>query len=142
MRRLLRLDHSEAGLKFTGLVLAGASLTFGLAMSTSPPATPSIQGMEHFAIYARPVRRAQPSRPERSPEIDFTPVGWIGRGGGRVLSGYEVLRATPERATVRLPEGRVTEISRGGRIAGLGGVIAIERRGGDWTIVTEAGVIR
>lgn len=111
-------------------------------MSTSPPTTPQIKGIEHFAIYARPARKSAESKPEHAPEIDYAPVGSIRKGGGGALTGYEILRATPDRATVRLPEGRVTDVSRGSRIAGLGGVIAIEYRGRAWTIVTEAGVIR
>jgi hypothetical protein len=71
------------------------------------------------------------------------PVGSIKKSAASaVLTGYELLEASPEWALLRLPEGRITRVSRGGRIGGLGGVLSIEKRGDNWALVTEKGVIR
>lgn len=144
MPRLSRLlsNKSDAGLKLTSLALAGASLAFAISMTVSPPSRPQIHGMEHLSIYARPTRRSWETKTAGAPSIDYRPVGSLRKSAAPPLTGYEILRAAPEGATLRTPEGRVARVSRGSRIAGLGLVLTIERQGTDWMIRTEAGVIR
>lgn len=144
MPRLSRLwsDTSDAGLKLTGLALAGASIVFALWMTVAPPSRPQIHGMEHLSIYARPTRRSRATKTADAPSIDYRPVGSLRKSVSSPLTGYEILHAGPEGATLRTPEGRVARVSRGSRIAGIGLVLAIERQGLDWVIRTEAGAIR
>lgn len=141
--QLPHFDVAELGLKFTGVALAGGSIAFAAQMMSNPGDQPRISGVEHLAIYAKPARHtAQQTVPPRL-GIDTMPVGSIKRSApSAVLAGYELLEASPEWALLRLPEGRITRVSRGGRIGGLGGVVSIEKRGESWALVTEKGVIR
>jgi hypothetical protein len=136
----LRPEFSDLGLKLTGLTLAGGSAVFAVTMSSDQSA-PRIHGMEHLAIYARPASHAPGAGPMRPSLIDTAPVGSMRRSGAS-LAGYEILQATAESVLLRLPEGRVTRVMQGSRVAGLGGVLAIEQDGRLWSVVTQAGVIR
>lgn len=140
--QLPHFDVAELGLKFTGVALAGGSIAFAAQMMSAPNDQPRITGVEHLAIYAKPTRHiAQKADPPRF-GIDAMPVGSIKRSApSAVLAGYELLEASPDWALLRLPEGRITRVSRGGRIGGLGGVVSIEKRGESWALVTEKGVI-
>lgn len=117
-------------------------MVFALSMTVSPPSRPQIHGMEHLSIYARPARRSWETRTAVAPSIDYRPVGSLRKNAPPPLTGYEILHAAPEGATLRTPEGRVTRVARGSRVAGLGLVLSIERQGTDWVIKTEAGAIR
>jgi hypothetical protein len=143
MWRLSRLlpNLSYGGLELAGLALAGASAVFALTMTTSPPAAPRIQGIEHFSIYAQRNRRTEETRTARAPSIDYRPSGSLKRSGVSRVVGYEILQASCDSAMLRTPEGRVARVSRGSQIAGLGVVTAIEPRGRGWVIKTEAGLI-
>lgn len=137
-------DFSDLILRMTGVSLAVGSIAFATHMMSNPSHPPRVTGIEHLAIYAKPSNRAA-ARMQQTPAqgIDTMPVGAIARGKpSAVLSSYEVLDASAEWAVVRLPEGRIARVARGGRIAGLGGVIAIERRIGGWALLTESGLIQ
>lgn len=142
MRRFARLlsDQSDAGLKLFGIALATMSASFAFVMTTAPSSTPRIHGMEHLSIYARPANRSW-GRKRPDTQIDYKPIGSVKKSKGPALIGYEILEASAESAVLRMPEGRVAKVSRGGRIARLGVVRAIEQRGGSWVITTEAGEI-
>jgi hypothetical protein len=129
------------GLELAGIALAGMSAVFALSMTTSPPSAPGIRGIEHFSIYAQRGRPTPAFRGPRTPSIDYQPIGSLKQGGDLRLVGFEILQASRESAMLRTPEGRVTRISPGKRVAGLGIVIAIEPRGRGWVIKTEAGAI-
>lgn len=137
-------DFSDWILKMTGVSLAVGSIAFATHMMSNPSHPPRVTGIEHLAIYAKPANRAATRIPQMPAQgVDNTPVGAIPRGKpSAVLSSYEILDASSEWAILRLPEGRIARVARGGRIAGLGGVIAIERRMGGWTLLTESGLIR
>lgn len=138
--QLPRVDFAELGLKITGVALAAGSIAFAAHMMSDPGHAPRITGVEHLAIYAQPARRSgqQPIHPG----VDYTPVGSIGkRTNGASLAGYEIIDAAADWALLRLPEGRILRVWRGGRVSGLGGVLRIDRRGGKWLVVTERGVI-
>ncbi len=140
---LPHFDVAELGLKFTGVALAGGSIAFAAHMMGNPSDQPRITGVEHLAIYAKPARRTaqQPDPPRLG--VDTMPVGSIRKSApSAVLAGYELLEASPDWALLRLPEGRITRVPRGGRIGGLGSVVSIEKRGENWALVTEKGVIR
>lgn len=142
--QLPQLDLSEAGLKLTGVALAGGSLAFAAHMMSDPGREPRINGIEHLAIFSKPANHAI-SRMREQPArgIDDTPVGSVPKKrSSTMLTGYEIIDAAPDWALLRLPEGRIARVVRGARVAGLGGVVAIERRGGKWTLLTEGGVIR
>jgi hypothetical protein len=141
--QLPQIDLAEVGLKLTGVALAGGSLAFAAHMMSDPNDQPRITGVEHFAIYAKPARHVAQQLPPPRLGVDTMPVGSIKKSAtSAVLTGYELLEASPEWALLRLPEGRITRVSRGGRIGGLGGVLSIEKRGENWALVTEKGVIR
>lgn len=144
MLRLTRLlpHQSDAGIKLVGLALAATSTIFAFVMMTSPPSTPRIHGMEHLSIFARPANRSWERKTGGAPTLDFSPIGSLHKGNNSSLSGFEILQATTEDAILRTPEGRVAHVARGSRIARLGAIIAIERRGRSWVIKTEAGEIR
>lgn len=143
MRRLSRLlpHQSEAGLKLLGLALAAMSAAFALVMTTTPSSAPRIHGMEHLSVFARPANRSWASKPSNAPLIDYKPIGSVKKRKVSSLIEYEILEATPEGVVLRMPEGRVARVARGGKIAGLGVVLAIEQRGSSWVVTTEAGEI-
>lgn len=141
---LPKKDLGDAGLKLTGLVLAGGSMIFAAVMLSHDKDEPRITGVEHLAIYSKPATHLT-ARQREKPKvlIDDMPVGSIGKKrASAALTGYEILEASRGWALLRLPQGRIMRVSPGARIAGLGGVIAIERQGKEWSLVTEGGVIR
>jgi hypothetical protein len=145
MRRpqLPQIDLTEVGLKFTGVALAGGSMAFAAHMMSDPDHQPRITGVEHLAIFAKPAKHIaqQPAPP--NPGVDFTPVGSISKSvTNTVLADYEILEASSNWALLRLPEGRIASVPRGGRIGGLGRVLSIEKRGDKWALMTEKGIIR
>ncbi len=142
--QLPTIDLAEIGLKFTGVALAGGSVAFAAHMMSDPSHPPRITGVEHLAIYAKPSKHAAQSadRPP-GPGIDYTPVGSIAKNSNpSILAGYEILDASSDWALVRRPEGRIVRVLLGGRMGGVGRLLAIEQRGGKWALVTERGVIR
>lgn len=141
---LPQIDVGETGLKLAGLALAAGSVLFAAAMLSDQRGAPQITGIQHLAIYSKPATQLV-ARQRGKPKvlIDDMPVGSIGKSRpSAALTGYEILDASSDGALLRLPQGRVLRVSRGARIAGLGSVLAIERQGNEWTLVTEAGVIR
>jgi hypothetical protein len=138
-----RVDFWETSLKATGVALAGASAVFAAAMVYSNRDGAPVAGVQHLAIVTKPPTPVVAERgANRRISIDDTPVGSIGkRRSSTALSGYEIIDASRESALLRAPEGRVMRVARGSRIAGLGGVLAIERRAAGWALVTEGGVI-
>lgn len=144
LRWKTRFEIADAGVKATGVMLAGGSLAFATQMIIAPDHEPKIAGIEHLAIYARPLTRAavRDARPP-DPAIDYTPIGATPRKrDDAVLSGYQLLDASPGIAVIRLPEGRIMRVSPGSRLARLGRVTSIDHGGGAWRVVTESGVLQ
>jgi hypothetical protein len=143
--RFLKIRPAEpldAGLRLVGVSLAGGSLAFAFHMTTAPDRAPEIAGIEHLAIYARPASSTALQKGRAVRDVDFTPIGSTRSAHPeRILPGYEILEADGQSATIRLPEGRVTRVTSGSRLAGLGAVSSIKQRGGKWAIVTQAGLI-
>ncbi len=141
---LPQIDPWEAGLKLTGLSLASGSIVFAAHMMSDHAGEPRITGIEHLAIYSKPaIQLASRQRDKLMATVDGMPVGSIGKNQtGAAPAGYEILEASREAALLRLPQGRIMRVSSGSRIAGLGAVLAIERQGAKWALVTESGVIR
>lgn len=141
---LPQFDLSEVGLKLVGLSLATGSIVFAGYMMSGHEAGPRISGIEHLAIYSKPATQlASRQRDKLRTAVDGMPVGSIGKGeANSAPAGYQVLEASSDSALVRLPQGRIMRVSRGSRIAGLGAVVAVERHGDKWSLVTEGGVIR
>jgi hypothetical protein len=139
--QLPKIDPWETGLRLTGLALATSSIGFAAHMMSDDKAEPRINGIEHLAIYARPATHVA-SRQRATPGVDYMPVGSTAKSDPRrAPTNYEILEASRDWALVRLPQGRIMRVTPGGGVPGLGGVIAIERRGDKWALVTEAGVI-
>lgn len=141
---LPQIDPWEAGLKLTGLSLASGSIVFAGYMMSDQEGESRITGIEHLAIYSKPATQlASRQRDRLMATVDAMPVGSIGKSQtGAAPAGYEILEASRETALLRLPQGRIIRVSNGSGIAGLGVVLAIERQGDKWALVTEGGVIR
>jgi hypothetical protein len=141
---LPRVDRIDVALKFAGVALASGSLFFASEMMSVSDQKPKINGIEHFAIYARPARHAAAHEPQkRDANIDFTPVGSTRNAlPPSIMVGYEILEASRESALIRLPAGRILRVNPGRPIAGLGNVISIQQRQGKWVVATQSGSIR
>jgi len=141
--RLPHVDTTEAALRITGVALAGGSVVFAAHMVGRSDRDPQIIGIEHLAIYARPATSAS-MRPRvaRSENIDYTPVSSI-RGGfpTTTLTDFELIEASSVRATIRTPLGRVTQVTPGARLSGIGEVVSIAQRNGKWIVTTQSGII-
>lgn len=136
------VDRTDAALGLAGVTLATGSAVFAAQMVLSPDRKPEISGLEHFAIYARPSLSSARQESRSAPGVDYTPVGATRRGNAAPrMTDYEILEATQASALLRLPEGRITRVSTGTRLPGLGAVVSIARRNGKWMIVTRAGAI-
>lgn len=138
------VDKTELALRFAGVALASGSVAFATHMMGAGDRRPQITGVEHLAIYARPATsKAQRARVDPREKVDFTPVGAIRKDAPEIVLGdFELIGAAPGAATIRTPQGRVARVAPGARLAGVGAVLSIERRGGKWVVATQAGLIR
>lgn len=143
------VGHTEATLRLFGLALAIGAAAFASHMISDTDRQPQFAGLEHLSIFSKPTRTAA-RRVEkdgqiaavRGPGIDYTPVGSVSRSNiERSSSGFVLVEATPDFATLQTPRGGRVRVSRGDTLEGLGRVYAIERRGGQWVVVTSNGVI-
>lgn len=144
LRNFFRIDGTDVLLRATGVALAGGSLTFAAHMTADPDRKPQIVGVEHLAIYAKPAtsaaRRAQL---EARAGVDYTPVGSTRSAfPDSNLVGFDLIEAASGRATIRTPQGRVTRVSSGAKLAGVGEIVSIHQRNGKWVVVTQAGLIQ
>jgi len=140
---MFRIDRTEAMLRLAGVTLASGSVLFAAHMLSSSEVEPSITGIQHLAIYARPAVTAQLRAQRLRPNIDYTPIGSTqSLEQQSSLTGYQLVEATPGSALIRIPEGRVVRILSGARLPGIGEIRAVELRGGEWVVVTQAGLIR
>ena len=143
------VGHAEATLRLFGLALAIGATAFASHMIADTDRRPQFAGLEHLSIFSKPTRSAA-RRVEkdgrtaavRGPGIDYTPVGAVSRSNiERSSSGFVLVEATPDFAILQTPRGGRVRVSRGDTLEGLGRVYAIERRGGQWVVVTSNGVI-
>jgi hypothetical protein len=143
------VGHAEASLRLFGLVLAMGAAAFASHMILDTDRRPQFAGLEHLSIFSKPTRFAARRMEKdgqiaavRGPGIDYTPVGVVSRSNiERSSSGFVVVEATPDFAILQTPRGGRVRVSRGDALEGLGRVYAIERRGGQWVVVTSNGVI-
>jgi hypothetical protein len=142
--RFLFRKGTDFGFHLTGVALASGSVLFAVEMYSRSDGELQIPGAEHLAIYAKPTTVAPSENPRHfGANIDYTPIGsTAGSLHNPVLNSYEIVEATRDSAVIRLPEGRIIKIAPGVRVAGLGGVIAIEQRAHKWVVITQSGVIR
>jgi hypothetical protein len=142
-RQFFRIDTTDFILRSAGVALAGGSLAFAAHMLGDPNRRPEIVGMEHLAIYAKPARPAPRPETLARAEIDYTPVGAT-RGAFSEIDvvGFDLIEAAPGQAVIRTPQGRVTRVAPGARLAGVGAILSIQRRDGKWIVATQAGLIR
>lgn len=138
------VDSIEFALRIAGVALAGVSFAFAIHMVRDSNRKPDIAGIEHLAIYAKPIRGAPPrAQSAQTANIDYTPVGAT-RGAflAENLVGFELLEAAPGLATIRTPQGRLARVAPGVKLAGVGAILSIDRRQGKWVVATQAGLIR
>lgn len=144
VRSFFRVDATDTALRSVGVALAGGSLAFAAHMLSEPDRKPGIVGLEHLAIYAKPTTSTarRPQTLARG-QIDYTPVGATRGVFSEVnVAGFDLVDAAPGRAVLRTPQGRVTRVAAGERLAGVGEIFSIERRDGKWVVATQAGLIR
>ncbi len=149
----------DVALVGAGVATAGGSVVFAGAMMMRGDHSPSVNGLEYLAIFARPnsgVRSSAEAPPASAPDfagaaIDPAPVGSIGVVAGTERTPAE---ATGARAATHLAliaaefgfawvrEGaRIVSVRPGDSLPGLGRVSAIARREGRWTLVGDGGAV-
>lgn len=142
--RFLRIDNADLGLRVAGVALALGSSAFAALMVMDPNRKPEITGLEHLAIYARPTKSvAQKPQLSARANVDYTPVGTTRSAfPDSSLVGYDLLAVSSEEATIRTPQGRVTRVTPGARLPGVGEIVSIHRREGKWVVITQSGLIQ
>ena len=138
-------ERGEMVVQSLGLVLATVSATFATYMISNTDREPEFAGLEHLAIFSRPASSRVAARliaSREQQEVDFTPVGSIsGRGRKSSGQGFDLLGFSSGKAVIQGPGTKISLVSQGDIIEGLGRVIAIERRGEKWVVVTSGGLI-
>jgi hypothetical protein len=145
-----------------GVGLAGASVSFAVVMIVQTGQWPSINGAEHLALFAQPVKvpyaggtQDGGGRRDLGAGLDYTPIGTVhlkkmtspeDRAGARpdpaspVLRGFRMRGMFQNEALVQAPSGFIM-VKMGTEIEGAGSVTSIEARGRRWVIVTTKGLI-
>lgn len=142
-------EPSDALFGLTGVVLATASMAFAVHMISDTDRKPEFSGIEHLAIFSRPTRPARVrdvdiasggTQQNGARQIDYAPVGSIRRPHAeRALTAITLIEASPEHALIRLPDGKIAQLSRGDHIPGVGQILEIAAKEGRWIVTTERG---
>lgn len=131
-----------------GIALAASSVSFAGYMLVQDVRRPLIHDMEYLALFAQPNKMAKQAAvaPGRSkiarPEgLDMTATGSIDPQSGQATSG--ALRLVGGRSDVAyVSDGTAIRAVRpGDRVAGLGQVASIEKRGGRWALLDANAVV-
>lgn len=102
------LVGEDFGLRLAGLAAAASSATFAALMIASGSREPRINGMEHFAIFAKPAATRM-ARPVEDPGVDPIVTGGIGPAPrarietpptGPRLDGYRLIGVVDNQAIV------------------------------------------
>jgi hypothetical protein len=160
--RLLRHTASRLGwgsvvdgvLGGTGGLAAVACAGFAIYMAEHP--RPAFNGIEHLMIFAQPNYAVQPAVAEtNSPAdrkgIDYSATGTI-RGadtrvpgiinfGEPVVAAYKLHYVHDGEALIVGRDDAVYRVALGSIVPGVGPVLAIEERRGQWVVVTPRGLI-
>jgi hypothetical protein len=139
-------DRGETVVRTLSIGLAVASTAFAGYMIAHVERQPQFAGLEHLSIFSRPTTAAALRAQERAASgqknaVDFTPVGSIGESERDLTSaGFVLLGVRGETAVIQTPS-TIIRVSAGDVVDGLGRIVAIERRGGKWAVITPSGVI-
>ena len=157
---------SDHGLGLMGIAAAFGSVAFAFVMITGDNARPFFGGAEHLELFSQPVAggRVRAAAKTPDPGIDYEATGSIQlvkppappdhiiappvalRGealmlrSGAPLQGYALRGVEGGIALVDGPTGRL-HLQAGMMLPGIGRVVAIERRAGQWMVVTQEGII-
>ncbi|MBG0808595.1 hypothetical protein IY145_04325 [Methylosinus sp. H3A] len=135
----------ETALRTAGVGLAVVSTAFAAYMISDAERRPQFAGLEHLAIYSRPTviaaKRIQTQIADQRGKVDFTPVGSIGEPQSEAsVPGFSLLSVRSGVALLQTPNA-IVKVSPGDLVDGLGRVMALERRGEKWALVTAGGVV-
>ena len=138
----------------TGCVAAVVCASFAVYMTAHP--SPTFNGIEHLMIFAQPNYREPPAIAEADPPadrkgIDYSATGTIRVPGadmppliGRVepiVRAYTLHYVHEGEALIVGKDDAVYRVALGSIVPGVGRVLAIEERHGQWVVVTQQGLI-
>ena len=130
----------------SGLATAAGSATFAGYMVMRGQHTPSVNGMEYLAIFAKPHGAAKapeevaPPSPSATQAIDLSPVGSIAPATAPEARGYAMVAAQRDFAWVR-DGARIFAIRPGDALPRFGRVSMITRRGERWVVTGPGGAV-
>ncbi len=144
----------------TGIFTAVVSASFATYMVSTDHPHPMFGGIEHLMIFAQPSRGYAPAEiardtaPVAQPGIDYTATGAIPSATTeadapstvralipeRIIETY-VLREVHDGIAIITEGDSVFQVKLGMILPNVGKVLAIEKRGGKWVIVTPQGLI-
>ena len=138
----------------TGCVAAVVCASFAVYMAAHP--NPTFNGIEHLMIFAQPNYQAEPAvadaePPEDRKGIDYSATGTIRVPGadmppmlGRIepiVRAYALHYVHDGEALIVGKDDAVYRVALGSIVPGVGRVLAIEERHGQWVVVTPRGLI-
>ncbi|MEW6438226.1 MAG: hypothetical protein AB1508_13775 [Pseudomonadota bacterium] len=135
----------------TGCVAAVVCAGFAVYMTAHP--SPTFNGIEHLMIFAQPNYEEPPAVAEASPPADRKGIDYSATGTIRVPDMPPVSRIEPivraytlhyvhqGEALIIGNDDAVYRVALGSIVPGVGRVLAIEERHGQWVVVTQRGLI-
>jgi hypothetical protein len=140
-----------------GVGAATAVICASFAIYTSYHPRPTFNGLEHLMIFAQPSYQDPASVADAAPPadrkgIDYIATGTIHAAGASappppagfdvpLVSGYTLHYVRDGEALIVGRDDAVYRVGLGTMVPGVGRVIAIERRGDQWVVVTPRGLI-
>jgi len=150
-----RLGWSSLSDGIVGSAGCAAALTcasFAAYMSVHPQ--PSFNGIEHLMIFAQPNYQESPAfaaapTAANSKGIDYSATGTIRpidksafmHPREPIVTSYRLHYMHDGEALIVGKDDAVYQVSRGSIVPGIGPVVAIEERHGQWVVVTPRGLI-
>jgi hypothetical protein len=141
------ISGPDLSLRAFGAALAGGSIVFAGYMLAYGDGQVRILGMEHLAIFAQPRGPAitGPSPSELSPlanetAVDMAATGSVTAPAPRTQTArpLQIVAARSDRIWLRM-DGKIVAVSPGEVVPGLGRIVAILRRGGEWRVLDDRG---
>ena len=138
----------------TGCVAAVVSAGFAIYMAAHP--RPMFNGVEHLMLFAQPNYRDEPVVASANPPadrkgIDYSATGSIRAPGADmaplmspaepIVRAYSLHYVHQGEALIVGKDEAVYRVVLGSEVPGVGRVLAIEERHGQWVVVTPKGVI-
>jgi hypothetical protein len=138
----------------TGCVAAVVCASFAVYMTAHP--SPTFNGLEHLMIFAQPNYREPPTVAEATPPadrkgIDYSATGTIRVPGADmpplisrvepIVRAYTLHYVHEGEALIVGKDDAVYRVALGSVVPGVGRVLAIEERRGQWVVLTQQGLI-